>query len=817
MTESGDCDDDDASAHPGASEPVGVGKDLDCDGQVTCYEDLDSDGFGSDVVVTITTPVGATALCSPSAQHAAVAGDCAPTDPNISPGHAEVVGSGVDEDCSGLTSCWGGADGDGDGAPGEVLETAVVVAPSGAYVACLQGPFLPTGDCDDSDPTVFPAAADRGDDGVDSDCDGVDFGAGATFNGNPAPYELALPTDGSDGSTVYWVDDDAVGAAVQDGSPAAPFATIQQALDALAPGDDVVIRDGTYAETLTFVFDAAAPFVAPATNPTVIRAENRHGAVIDAIALTRHQSHNGPEVSHLAKRVFEIAHVKRVRIAGLFIDGAHGHAVDAKNLEHVVIRDIKTFNTGQAGLLVSNADHFVAAYNEVRRAVQVKNPECISMKRLNHFDVRGNIVWDRPAIRYASGQTQAGGDVVPLHPDDAPPDLTATAAAETSAFITSYRSLQSDYIASMVAAGKPIVGDFKTPECYDTGRWDEDVHGYYMVTDNGCGIEGGEGIDVKVGSRNGTFAYNSLWRTPQKFGFYFDAWGRGLDDDGNLVNLIQENIKVYRNVSLEAGAGVALSCENCGQQDGSQYGVLRGVEVFDNVLVGATGSGIYIHPAGGQDGIQGYPVRTEATRWVGCGGPFAKNPCLDVDGNPADVSTILHSGAIYAHHNLLWSNDGRGLSAPNTTQDHLRFEHNVIAHNGKGVCHFGPNADMDERATFSDNLFYAPGGAHTCQPWMADGNTAGTDPGLLDLPGAVLAWSDDIVAGDVGPSDVDELLEQLFWLHGLGACTADLTLTTTTSDQQVVARTPVADGAACSHADCPTAVGSCVAGVCVCP
>ena len=122
----GDCDDDDADAHPGASETVD-GIDEDCDGRVdngtSAYDD-DGDGQSEDD------------------------GDCNDGDPDVH-GDQDEVENGIDDDCDGVIDDGvGNEDTDGDG----YLEEA--------------------GDCDPDDDTVYPGAPEL-EDGVDNDCDGV--------------------------------------------------------------------------------------------------------------------------------------------------------------------------------------------------------------------------------------------------------------------------------------------------------------------------------------------------------------------------------------------------------------------------------------------------------------------------------------------------------------------------------------------------------------------------------------------------------------------------------------------------------------------
>ncbi len=144
----GDCDDNDPTFNPGASEDPGQtgfgdGFDNDCDGAVdegTLRYDDDEDGFSE------------------------VDGDCDDNDPDIHPGMPETCGDGLDQDCDGSDLDCGDLDKDGDG-----------VSPN-------------DGDCDDSDPSRAPGLEDIPYDGVDQDCDGRDLTDvdGDGFDGGPS-------------------------------------------------------------------------------------------------------------------------------------------------------------------------------------------------------------------------------------------------------------------------------------------------------------------------------------------------------------------------------------------------------------------------------------------------------------------------------------------------------------------------------------------------------------------------------------------------------------------------------------------------------
>ncbi|MDP2316620.1 MAG: MopE-related protein [Pseudomonadota bacterium] len=166
----GDCDDADASAHPGGTE-VCDGRDQDCDGTLdegTSCSDDDGDGVTED------------------------AGDCNDGAAAVSPSAAEILGNGIDDDCDGVIDA-GTHDDDADGYAEEGGDcdladaTAYPGAPeladgvdndcdgltdegTTAYDDDGDGVTEDAGDCDDADATVYPGAAEAAD-GVDDDCD----------------------------------------------------------------------------------------------------------------------------------------------------------------------------------------------------------------------------------------------------------------------------------------------------------------------------------------------------------------------------------------------------------------------------------------------------------------------------------------------------------------------------------------------------------------------------------------------------------------------------------------------------------------------
>lgn len=95
---SDDCDDGDASVNPDADDAPDDGVDQDCNGTdtVTCYWDLDGDGYGSFDGATLET----SGDCSWS-MYSENDDDCDDNDENVNPGEDEVPGNHVDDDCDG--------------------------------------------------------------------------------------------------------------------------------------------------------------------------------------------------------------------------------------------------------------------------------------------------------------------------------------------------------------------------------------------------------------------------------------------------------------------------------------------------------------------------------------------------------------------------------------------------------------------------------------------------------------------------------------------------------------------------------------------
>ncbi len=210
VDEAGDCDDSDPEVHPEATEVWYDGVDSDCAGDddydadadgetpyelggTDCndqdpaitswdkYPDVDGDGDGD-----ATATAGISCDDSEGVNNNL---DCDDSRPDIHVGATEIWYDGVDQDCDGASDY--DADGDGTDAfdhGGTDCDDSDPVSVGGERYQDLDGdgygdPLTPidcdtpggsstSGDCDDSDASIYPGATDVALDGVDQDCDG---------------------------------------------------------------------------------------------------------------------------------------------------------------------------------------------------------------------------------------------------------------------------------------------------------------------------------------------------------------------------------------------------------------------------------------------------------------------------------------------------------------------------------------------------------------------------------------------------------------------------------------------------------------------
>jgi hypothetical protein len=154
----GDCVDTDDAINPDATEIIDDGIDQDCNGTdaVTCYVDIDLDGYGGDDATVVIAVDGS---CDTPEGESYTFDDCWDLNDKIYPGATEVWYDGSDGNCDGLNDY----DQDFDGYVHEDHDAQAGGSASG------------TDDCDDTDDSINPDATEIIDDGIDQDCDGEDL------------------------------------------------------------------------------------------------------------------------------------------------------------------------------------------------------------------------------------------------------------------------------------------------------------------------------------------------------------------------------------------------------------------------------------------------------------------------------------------------------------------------------------------------------------------------------------------------------------------------------------------------------------------
>ena len=147
-----DCDDGDADVNPGATDTWYDGVDQNCSGNDDY--DQDSDRYVPDAYAGLATTYVSGSGSLPS-------GDCDDTVSTVNPGRVDTWYDGTDTNCSGNDDF----DKDSDGYVPDVYAGLATTYVSGSG-------SLPSGDCNDSDASINPAATEIWYDGVDQDCDG---------------------------------------------------------------------------------------------------------------------------------------------------------------------------------------------------------------------------------------------------------------------------------------------------------------------------------------------------------------------------------------------------------------------------------------------------------------------------------------------------------------------------------------------------------------------------------------------------------------------------------------------------------------------
>lgn len=189
----------------------------------------------------------------------------------------------------------------------------------------------------------------------------------------------------------YWVATNGNDSA--SGSSAAPWLTIQKAVDAILPGDVITVRAGTYAGAVV-----SNPGTAAA--PKTLRAER--GSIVLLNALGPQNRRN----SILEVESFNTPPSYWV-IEGFHISGAPRSGIDVREATGVVLRWNHVFNSGRTGIFSAFAEHLLMEYNESHHngehGIYVSNSA-------QHPVARGNVLYSNAVAGiHLNGDLSGGG------------------------------------------------------------------------------------------------------------------------------------------------------------------------------------------------------------------------------------------------------------------------------------------------------------------------------------------------------------------------------------------------------------------------
>jgi len=168
----GDCDDDNRAVHPNSPEMCD-GIDNNCDGRIDegsaidglpWHADADHDGYGIEGYDTT--------ACEAPPGYAAELGDCNDQNPDVHPSADELCDF-IDNNCDGNIDEEGALDApvwrpdlDGDGYGSIYISRRTCSQPESYYI-------LESGDCDDANASIHPAAAETCETPIDDNCNGI--------------------------------------------------------------------------------------------------------------------------------------------------------------------------------------------------------------------------------------------------------------------------------------------------------------------------------------------------------------------------------------------------------------------------------------------------------------------------------------------------------------------------------------------------------------------------------------------------------------------------------------------------------------------
>jgi parallel beta-helix repeat protein len=194
---------------------------------------------------------------------------------------------------------------------------------------------------------------------------------------------------------------------------------------------------------------------------------------------------------------------------------------------------------------------------------------------------------------------------------------------------------------------------------------------------------GGEGIDAKEGSKNGSIYHNEVHDLVQ-LGIYVDAWDQ-----------LTENIAIYNNRIYNSSAGIVIGAEN--------GGTVRNVQVYNNVIFNNGYQGISISNTS-KNGLR-ENIRIYNNTVVGNGYTKNKPPwCVNYGCNDWGAGLQIDSTAIkdiVVHDNIFADNHSASISIAQGAEEAVKIDANLLWPVGQSWA----NPVTGNRPVVADPLF----------------------------------------------------------------------------------------------------------------
>jgi len=199
------------------------------------------------------------------------------------------------------------------------------------------------------------------------------FTARVTDNASTTATKALSIIVSATGGTTYYVA--TTGLDTNPGSSSQPWLTLQHAVDSIAAGDTVIVRDGTYYGCRIDTNSGTSG------SPKTIKAEHHAGAIL-----------NHPGASNDHNSVFEIEDSNYWVVEDFRVNAmtSYDHAIDARNAGHITVRNCEGHSSTLTGIFSGFTDYLLV---EGCEAHETTEHGIYPGNSADYGTVRGNISW----------------------------------------------------------------------------------------------------------------------------------------------------------------------------------------------------------------------------------------------------------------------------------------------------------------------------------------------------------------------------------------------------------------------------------------